>query len=40
MHEGYIDTEGKRKELKNVKYFGGLYRGKKIPENTVNIFGS
>lgn len=28
VHEGYIDEDGKRKELKNVVYFGGLYRGK------------
>lgn len=28
VHEGYTDEDGKRKELKNVAYFGGLYRGK------------
>lgn len=30
VHEGYIDgkEETKRKKLKNVVYFGGLYRGK------------
>ncbi len=30
MHEGYADSgeDKKRKELKNVVYFGGLYRGK------------
>lgn len=30
VHEGYVENEKnpKRKELKNVVYFGGLYRGK------------
>lgn len=30
VHEGYTDSREdiKRKELKNVVYFGGLYRGK------------
>lgn len=30
VHEGYVDSgeDKKRKELKNVVYFGGLYRGK------------
>ena len=28
VHEGYTDSDVKRKELKNVVYFGGLYRGK------------
>ncbi len=28
VHEGYTDEEGKQKGLKNVVYFGRLYRGK------------
>ena len=28
VHEGYTDSGMDRKELKNVVYFGGLYRGK------------
>ena len=28
VHEGYTDGDGERKKLKNVTYFGGLYRGK------------
>lgn len=28
LHEGYKDTDGKRMELKNVVYFGGVYKGK------------
>ena len=28
VHEGYTDRDRKRKRLKNVVYFGGLYRGK------------
>lgn len=28
VHEGYQDEESKRKELKEVRYFGGLYAGK------------
>ena len=28
VHEGYKDSDAERKELKNVVYFGGLYRGK------------
>lgn len=26
VHEGYVDGESKRKELKNVRYFSGMYR--------------
>lgn len=28
VHEGYKDSDTKRRELKNVVYFGGLYRNK------------
>ena len=28
VHEGYTDGDVERKKLKNVTYFGGLYRGK------------
>ena len=28
VHEGYTDSSMDRKKLKNVVYFGGLYRGK------------
>ena len=28
VHEGYTDSSMERKKLKNVVYFGGLYRGK------------
>lgn len=28
VHEGYKDADAKRKELKEVRYFGGLYSGK------------
>lgn len=26
VHEGYVDSESKRKELKNVRYFSGMYK--------------